>query len=80
MTRTEWVHVKAEAAAMFDPVGLFAILYSYAVDPLYKFAFFGILRKISNASECESDVLRSLQADLSRVATTDAKHVCAVKT
>ena len=37
--------------AMFDPVGLFGIVYWYAVYPLHQLIFAGMLRNIANAAE-----------------------------
>lgn len=45
--------------AIFDPVGLFGILYWYAVYPLHQFVFAGMLRNISRAAEDAARVNRS---------------------
>ncbi len=37
--------------AIFDPVGLFGILYWYSVYPLHQFVFAGMLRNIARAAE-----------------------------
>lgn len=40
--------------AMFDPVGLFGLMYWYAVYPLHQFVFAGMLRNICRAIEHEN--------------------------
>ena len=42
--------------AEFDPLGLFGLLYWYALFPLHELVFGGMLRGIANAAERESEV------------------------
>jgi len=66
--------------AMFDPVGLFGILYWYAVYPLHQFVFAGMLRNIANAAgSSNAEVSRSLSSELRKVAASDANSVSKVK-
>jgi hypothetical protein len=37
--------------AIFDPLGLFGILYWYGIYPLHQFVFAGMLRNIARAAE-----------------------------
>ena len=37
--------------AIFDPLGLFGILYWYGIYPLHQFVFAGMLRNIAHAAE-----------------------------
>jgi hypothetical protein len=37
--------------AIFDPLGLFGILYWYGIYPLHQFVFAGMLRNVARAAE-----------------------------
>jgi len=40
--------------ALFDPLGLFGLVYWYGISPLHFFVFSGMLRNISRAAKNES--------------------------
>jgi hypothetical protein len=40
--------------AMFDPVGLFGIVYWYSIWPLHQFIFAGMLRRVAEAGSVQS--------------------------
>ena len=66
--------------AMFDPVGLFGIVYWYSVYPLHQLIFAGMLRNIANAAKSGDAVVSRLSPIQQRkVATSDAEPVSAVK-
>jgi len=56
--------------AMFDPVGLFGILYWYAVYPLHQLIFAGMLRNIANAAKSGDTAVSLLLPSAHRSTTT----------
>ena len=66
--------------AMFDPVGLFGIVYWYAVYPLHQLIFAGMLRNIANtAKSIDNEVSRLTSIEHRKVAAPDAEPISAVK-
>lgn len=67
--------------AMFDPIGLFGMLYWYAVYPLHQFIFSGMLRNIADAAaSIDAGVSGLPPSEHMKITAGDGNQVSPVKT
>jgi hypothetical protein len=58
--------------AIFDPLGLWGLIYWYGISPLHEFVFAGMLRNIARAAKTQDEIIKP--ASQESVAIVQPQH------